>query len=100
MKQEKNGNFAVIPFKVRNDKSICPDAQLLYGEIAALCGSEGRCRSDTGYFAKVFGEPEKTIQQWIASLRKGGHITESTAIHDVELKNSRGVHEYMLAASF
>ena len=72
--KEKPGYYAVIPASVRYDKNVSQGAKLLYGEISALCNQKGYCWSRNKYFANLFETSERTIINWINSLKKNGHI--------------------------
>ena len=37
----EGGYYAVIPAEVRYDKSLKPNAKLLYGELTSLCSRSG-----------------------------------------------------------
>lgn len=78
---EKTGYYAVISAKVRYDQRLCPNAKLLYGEIAARCQKEGYCWATNNYFISLFARKNRpdvaveTISRWISDLEKKGHIT-------------------------
>ncbi len=78
--------YAIIPAKVRYDKSISPNAKLLYGEITALSNAEGYCWAGNLYFAKLYGVSKGTISRWIGSLVKANNIS-------VEMKYKDGSKE-------
>jgi hypothetical protein len=66
--------YAVIPASVRYDVNLNPNAKLLYGEISALCTSEGYCWSENSYFADLYNVNVWTISRWISLLEKCNHI--------------------------
>lgn len=69
--------YAIIPAPVRYCKDITPNAKLLYGEIAALCGKEGFCWATNAYFANLYEVGASTISEWVASLSRNGFIRVS-----------------------
>ncbi|WP_295093718.1 helix-turn-helix domain-containing protein [uncultured Flavobacterium sp.] len=75
--------YAVIPANVRYDQKLKPNAKLLYGEITALCNSEGFCWAGNEYFASLYNVDQKTVSRWISDLEKGGYIS-------VEILKSEG----------
>ncbi len=75
--------FAQIPANVRYDKSLKPNAKLLYGEITALTNREGFCWATNEYFAALYEVENETISRWISQLRNAGYI-------DVELLPAEG----------
>lgn len=66
--------FAVIPASVRYDESVCANAKLLYGEITAMCSTEGYCWAENGYFANLYKVDPVSISRWISQLSKGNYI--------------------------
>jgi hypothetical protein len=66
--------FAIIPASVRYDKDVIPNAKLLYGEISALCNSDGFCWAENSYFAELYAVSSCTISRWISQLEKKKHI--------------------------
>lgn len=67
--------YAVIPANVRYDKSLIPNAKLLYGEITALCNEKGYCWATNDYFSQIYSVSKRTIQTWIKSLSDAGYIS-------------------------
>lgn len=70
--------YAIIPANVRYCKQIEANAKLLYGEITALAQQEGYCWASNQYFAELYGVDERSIKNWMKSLKDQGFI-------DVEL---------------
>lgn len=68
------GYYAIIPANVRYDKSLTPNAKLLYGEITALCNEKGYCWAGNDYFAGLYDVSKTSISKWISSLRDCGYI--------------------------
>lgn len=71
---EHKGYYAIIPANVRYDKSLTPNAKLLYGEITALCNERGFCWASNEYFAKLYGVSKTSITKWINSLVDNGYV--------------------------
>ena len=67
--------YAIIPAYVRYDKSLKPNAKLLYGEITALCNREGFCWAGNDYFAELYDVDQKTISRWISQLVDKNYIS-------------------------
>jgi hypothetical protein len=72
--QEAPAFYAVIPATVRYDRSLPPNAKLLYGEITALCNKKGYCWASNAYFAYRYGVCKRSIIQWINRLHELGYI--------------------------
>lgn len=66
--------YAVIPAEVRYDKSLMANAKLLYGEITALCNQKGFCWASNKYFSELYGVSERSIIEWLNSLKNNGYI--------------------------
>ena len=76
MSDKENPNYyAIIPANVRYDKSLTPNAKLLYGEITALCNEKGFCWASNDYFARLYGVSKGSISSWIGQLAKMKYIT-------------------------
>lgn len=80
--------YAIIPANVRYDKSLKPNAKLLYGEITALCNQEGFCWADNNYFSGLYEVDKMTISRWISQLENGGYLKIE---HFPELGNKRKI---------
>ena len=66
--------FAIIIASVRYDKTLTPNAKLLYGEITALSNAKGYCWATNSYFANLYGKSDRSISDWVSQLEKAGHI--------------------------
>lgn len=66
--------YAIIPASVRYDELVCANAKLLYGEISAMCNTEGFCWAENGYFANLYKVNSVSISRWISQLSKGNYI--------------------------
>jgi len=71
---EDRGYYAIIPATVRYDKSLSPNAKLLYGEITALCNQAGYCWASNNYFAELYDVQRSSISNWIKALSNAGYI--------------------------
>jgi len=72
---EKPSYYAVIPAPVRYDKNVPAGAKLLYGEITSLCNKKGYCWAGNAYFAELYQTSERTVINWINTLKKYGYIS-------------------------
>ncbi|MDB5288566.1 MAG: hypothetical protein JWR05_3515 [Mucilaginibacter sp.] len=71
---EKPGYYAVIPASVRYDKSLSPNAKLLYGEITALLNFKNRCFATNAYFSRLYDISESQISRLIKQLLDSDHV--------------------------
>tara|TARA_R100001463_G_scaffold15126_8_gene39557 strand:+ start:5454 stop:6059 length:606 start_codon:yes stop_codon:yes gene_type:complete len=72
--KDKPNYYAVIPANVRYDKSLTPNAKLLYAEITALCNMNGKCTASTQYFCKLYEVSRVSVQKWLKSLSDNNYI--------------------------
>jgi hypothetical protein len=70
----KPNYYAILTADVRYDKSITPNAKLLYAEISSLTNKEGYCWASNKYFAELYEVDTRTIRRWLSSLREKGYI--------------------------
>jgi hypothetical protein len=77
---EKPGYFAIIPASVRYDKSLSPNAKLLYGEISCLLNFNNKCFASNAYFSRLYEISETQISRLISQLVNAGHIESSVEI--------------------
>ena len=74
MNQYKPNYYAVIPANVRYDKTLTPNAKLLYAEITALCNMNGKCTASTKYFSTIYEVSRISIQKWLKILEDKNYI--------------------------
>jgi len=74
-KEEQPSYYAVIPATVRYDKNVPAAAKLLYGEITSLCNKKGYCWAGNSYFAELYQTSERSVINWINTLKKYGYIS-------------------------
>jgi hypothetical protein len=84
--EEKRSYYAIIPANVRYDKSLKPNAKLLYGEITALCNEKGYCWASNDYFSGLYEVSKETISRWVSQLKQKKYIS-------VELEYREGTKE-------
>lgn len=72
---EQPSYYAIIPASVRYDNDLTANAKLLYGEITALCGKDGKCTAKNKYFAELYGVSNVSVSKWIALLSKNNYIS-------------------------
>jgi DNA-binding MarR family transcriptional regulator len=70
----KQKYYTVIPTGVRNDKSLTPEACLLYGDIAGLCRKNGTCKAGNEFFARISGADTSSVSKYVKALERAGHI--------------------------
>ena len=70
----KRAYFSILPANVRYDKSLPPNAKLLYSEITALCNEKGYCWATNSYFAELYEVKPETVSEWISKLVKKKYI--------------------------
>jgi len=75
-RKETPGYYSIITAEVRYDKSLSPNAKLLYGEISSLCNVKGYCWASNKYFAELYGVNRSSITHWIKQLVDAGHINQ------------------------
>ncbi len=74
------GNYyAVIPAPVFFDKSLTANEKLFYGVLSCLSQTEGYCWATNARLATAFScggheVSDRTVERWLATLKKNGHI--------------------------
>lgn len=71
----EKGYYAILPANIRYDKSITPNAKLLYAEITALTNDKGYCWATNGYFAELYSVSKQSISAWLSNLKEKGYIS-------------------------
>ena len=71
---EKPNYYAIISADVRYDNRLRPNVKLMYAEITALCGMNGKCFASNKYFSDLYDKSKGTISGWISELVKYGYI--------------------------
>lgn len=71
---EKPNYYSIITADVRYDKSLTPNAKLLYSEISCLTNKNGKCWASNGYFSELYGVSKTTISKWINQLASKNYI--------------------------
>ena len=75
--KEKPSYYAIIPATIRYDKSLTPNAKLLYAEITALCNMNGKCNASTKYFSDLYEVSRVSIQNWLKLLEENNYISRT-----------------------
>lgn len=70
----KPSYWAVLPAAIRYDPEITAGAKLLYAEITSLADARGYCWASNGYFQKLYGISEPTVQRYLRALKAAGYI--------------------------
>jgi len=70
----KPNYFAILTAEVRYNKTLTPNAKLLYAEITALINMNGDCFASNKYFADLYGKSKTTVSKWVSELVKEGFV--------------------------
>lgn len=70
----KPAYYSIMPASVRYDKSLHPNAKILYSEITALCQKEGYCWASNSHFATLYDVAERSVINWLNNLKEKGYI--------------------------
>lgn len=71
---EKPGYYAIIPAPVLFDEDMPDRAKLLYGVMSTMTGMTGYCFASNSYLMRLFGISERTLQNYLRSLKDAGAI--------------------------
>lgn len=74
MSEQKPSYYSILPASVRYDKSLHPNAKILYTEITALCQRQGYCWASNNHFADLFDVSERSVINWLNNLKEKGYI--------------------------
>lgn len=66
--------YANIPVEILHDRTLPPNAKLLYAEISALAKKSGYCYAANDHFVKSWGWTERTVQRLIQALEEARYI--------------------------
>jgi hypothetical protein len=72
--ERRPGYWAVLPATVRYDKTLRPNAKLLYAEITALADARGYCWATNSYLGELFEIAPRTIRDLLKNLADRGYI--------------------------
>jgi hypothetical protein len=86
MSNEKKSYYAIIPAKVRYDKSLTMGARMLYGELTALSNEMGFCYASNNYFSELYEVTPQAISKWIKALAERGYIKLEYLYNGKEIK--------------
>ena len=65
-----------LPSVVRYNPTLPPEAKLLYAELTAMCGEDGRCKIDYQHLRKVFTRNTYEIKGLLNALFKATYINK------------------------
>lgn len=68
------GQWAILPARVRYDRTLPANAKLIYAEIAAKINEEGYCFCYNQYFADRFGLKPDTVSSLVKRLEDADYI--------------------------
>lgn len=72
--EEKPNYYSIIPADVRYNKRLKANEKLLYSEITALTGTNGKCWASNKYFADLYETSEETISRYIKNIADAGYV--------------------------
>ena len=68
------GYAALLPPRVRYDKTLPASAKLLYAEISAMSDVTGFCWASNRYLGALYGMTKRTVTGLLAQLQERGYI--------------------------
>lgn len=71
---EFTGQWAILPARVRYDRSLPANAKLIYAEIAAKINEDGFCFCHNAYFSERLGVKRDTVGTLVKRLEDAGYI--------------------------
>lgn len=89
MIDQKPNYFAVVPYKILNNKKLPDGAKTLYGILTSLATKFGYAFPTNAYLAKIHGVSSRTVCTWISRLAKYGYIN----VQLIYKKDSKQVEE-------
>ena len=72
---EKPNYYSILTAEVRYDKSLTPNAKLLYSEITCLTNKNGICWASNNYFSELYNVSKTTISKWINQLALKNYVS-------------------------
>lgn len=90
-----NTKYCKIPSLIKNNRHICSNAKLLYGDILLLCHLKGYCYATNKFLANNLNLTPRTITRLIKELIKENLIRVSYTKNNLRkiyiVKNSHAV---------
>ena len=71
---ENPNYYAIIPAKVRYDKTLSASEKLFFAELCALANKKGFCYAKNSYFVDLYDVDERTIRRWLGELKDRGYL--------------------------
>lgn len=71
--KRKPGYIAILPPRVRYDRTLTPNAKLLYAEISAMSDVTGFCWASNDYLAGLFSISVQSVTRLVAQLVARGY---------------------------
>lgn len=74
MDYEELGYFSVVETEILLDRSVAPNAKILFGIIRSLTRRDGYCWASNSYLAGLFGVSKSAVSGWIGQLEDRGYV--------------------------